>query len=211
MRKIFLCMAWLVVIATACHRPAFKSKWAKVTAPEKFKARFETTKGSFEIEATRQWSPLAVDRLYQLIKTGFYNDIALYRVIPHFVAQFGTNNDTLLNASWIKYKLPDEPVLRLNDSGTIAFARAGVNTRSTDIYINLKNNHRLDTIYYSSVRGFPCIAVVTKGMDIVQSFYSGYKEEPMQKADSTIDAWNKYFKGNYPKLDYIIKAAIIKE
>ncbi len=210
MRKIFLCIAW-IAIASACHHPVFKSKWTKSIAPEKFKARFETTKGSFEIEATRQWSPLAVDRLYQLIKTGFYNNAALYRIIPNFVAQFGTNNDTLLNASWIKYKLPDEPVIRLNDSGTIAFARAGVNTRSTDIYINLKNNHRLDTIYYNEVRGFPCIAVVTKGMDVVQSFYSGYKEEPMQKADSTIGAWNKYFTKNYPKLDYIIKAAIIKE
>jgi len=210
MRKIVLCTCWLLTIMS-CHHPVFKSGWTKVTAPAKFKARFETTKGNFEIEATRQWSPLAVDRLYQLIRTGFYNNIALYRVIPKFVAQFGTNNDTLLNASWIKYKVPDEPVVRLNDSGSVAFARAGANTRSTDIYINLKNNHRLDTIYYNEVRGFPCIAVVTKGMDVVQSFYSGYKEEPMQKADSTIGAWNKYFKENYPKLDYIIKAVIVKE
>ena len=210
MRKIVLYTCLLVAVMS-CHHPVFKSRWTKVTAPAKFKARFETTKGSFEIEATRQWSPLAVDRLYQLIRTGFYNNAALYRVIPNFVAQFGTNNDTLLNASWTKYKVSDEPVIRLNDSGTVAFARAGVNTRSTDIYINLKSNHRLDTIYYNEVRGFPCVAVVTSGMDVVQSFYSGYKEEPMQKADSTIGAWNKYFKENYPKLDYIINVAIIKE
>jgi len=211
MRKIFCIITGLAVLAASCHKPLFKQRWTKITAPEKFRARFETTKGTFEIEAVRSWSPQAVDRLYQLIRTGFYNNNAMYRMIPHFVAQFGTNNDTLLNAQWMKHKIMDEPVVQKNDSATVAFARAGVNTRSNDIYVNLKDNYRLDTLNYSGVLGFPVIARVTSGMNVVQSFYSGYAEKPMQEADSTIGAWNKYFHDKYPNLDYIVKATLIKE
>ncbi|WP_207632526.1 peptidylprolyl isomerase [Foetidibacter luteolus] len=181
-----------------------------LSAPANFKARFETTKGNFEIEAHRNWSPQAVDRLYQLIKSGSYNNIAIYRVIPNFVAQFGTNNDTLVNSQWAKYKITDEPVMHSNDSGTVAFARSGKDSRSNDIYINLKSNPRLDTIFYNDTKGFPVIAVVTRGMNVVQQFYNGYQEEPMAKAGDSIPEWNKYFKEKYPLLDYINKAYIIK-
>ena len=209
MKNIFFIMACLLFISS-CSKPLFKASWTKETAPEFFKATFETTKGSFQIEAHRQWSPKAVDRLYQLIHKGAFTNIAIYRVIPNFVAQFGMQSDTLINTKWQSYKVPDEPVIKSNDSGTVAFARAGVNSRSNDIYINLKDNHRLDTIAYNDVKGFPVIAVVVSGMKVVQSFYNTYKEEPMEKAQPGLSNWNNYFKANYPKLDYINKAYIVK-
>ena len=134
-------------------------------APERFKARFETTQGNFDIIAKREWSPQGVDRLYQLIKSDFYTDVALFRVIPKFVVQFGIHSDSLLNSSWKKYKIKDEPVLQSNDSMAISFARDGVDSRTTQIFINLKNNHQLDTVRFNGVIGFPVIAKITYGME----------------------------------------------
>lgn len=195
----------------ACSPKIFKEKWTKKQAPETFKARFETTKGNFDIEAHRAWSPKAVDRLYQLISTDFYTDIALFRMIPGFVVQFGINNDTILNSSWSKHKVPDEKVIEGNLEGTISFARGGKESRTTQIFVNLKSNSpRLDTINFGGVKGFPVIAKVTNGMDVVQSFYSDYGGKPASKQDSIYKRGNAYLKKHYPKLDYIKKAYIIK-
>jgi cyclophilin family peptidyl-prolyl cis-trans isomerase len=187
------------------------SNWVEKKAPEYFVARFETTKGNFEVESRREWSPAAVDRFYQLLKTGFYKDIAIFRVIPDYVAQFGIHNDTTLNTAWEKYILADEPVIKKNFKGTVAFARAGKDTRSTQLFINLKDNTpRLDTLSYLGCTGFPVIANVISGMDIVESFYSEYGAEPGGKQDSIYALGNIYLKNNYPRLDYINKATIIK-
>lgn len=199
----FVCLASL---ATSCQYRSLSLN--KSSAPEYFRARFETTKGTFEIEAYREWSPLGVDRLYQLIKYKYYTQIPLYRIIPTFVAQFG-GVDTFKNAYWEKHKILDEAVIQANVKGTIAFARDGKETRSAQLFINLKDNTpRLDTINYLGVKGFPVIAKVTKGMDVVERFFS-YKEVPSQKLDSLKHAVT-FFKSNYPEMDYIIKAYIIK-
>lgn len=200
-------------IMLSCSPKVFKDKWTKIEAPETFKARFETTKGIFEIEAHRKWSPKAVDRLYQLITREFYTDIALYRVVPNFVAQFGVHNDNNLNKSWNSHQVIDEPVVEKNVIGTIAFARGGKKTRTSEIFINLKNNSPyLDTIYYGGVKGFPVIAKVNKGMEVIKQFYNGYSEKPASGVDSINkkENMNMYFKNNFPKLDYIKKAYIIK-
>ena len=127
----------LLITISACSPKLFKEKWTKEKAPASFKARFETTQGNFDIAAQRSLSPKAVDRLYQLIKNDFYTDIALYRVITNFVVQFGIHNDSVINNEWEKYKIPDELVLSSNDSMTISFARAGIESRTTQIFINL--------------------------------------------------------------------------
>jgi len=208
MKKIYL---FILLVSVSCSQKAIKESWTKKKAPEIFKARFETTKGNFDIESHRAWSPKAVDRLYQLITTNFYTDIALFRVVPNFVVQFGIHNDPTINTSWGKYKIPDEPVLKGNLEGTIAFARSGKETRTTQIFINLKSNSpRLDSIFYGEVKGFPVIAKVTKGMDVVKSFYNGYAEKPSTKQDSIEKYGNSYLKNNFPELDYIKKAYIVK-
>ncbi len=194
----------------ACTRLPVDTAIVKKKAPNKFKARFETTYGDFEIEAMREWSPAAVDRLYQLIRYGFYQDIAVFRVVPDFVVQFGISNNRELNETWKAFPIPDEPVQMSNLKGTISFARGGPQTRSTQIFVNLKDNIRLDTLSYNDVKGFPVVAKVTKGMEIVESFFGEYGNEPATKQDSIYQFGNKYLQANFPELDYIETAYIIK-
>lgn len=182
----------------------------KLKAQEKFVVRFETTKGDFEVTAERNLSPLAVDRFYQLVKSNYFTDIPLYRCVPDFVAQFGSI-DTLIYGPWEKETIVDEPVLKSNTAGTIAFARATKNTRSCQLFINFKDNTRLDTVYYGETLGFPVFGYVSKGMDVVNQFYTGYQDEPRKKMDSSIKDAPAYLKKNYPKLDYIKKAYVLSE
>ena len=193
----------------SCSSKLFKEKWTKEEAPSYFKARFETTQGNFDIEAKRVWSPEGVDRLYQLIKNEFYTDIAIFRVVPGFVAQFGIHNDSLINASWRKFKIDDEEVIQSNDFMTISFARGGVKTRTTQIFINLKNNKRLDALAYSGVKGFPVVAKVIAGKDNILKFYDGYGDRLGMRQDSLNRYGNTFIRTNYPEIDFIKKAYIL--
>ena len=193
----------------SCSSKLFKEKWTKEEAPSYFKARFETTQGNFDIEAKRVWSPEGVDRLYQLIKNEFYTDIAIFRVVPGFVAQFGIHNDSLINASWRKFKIDDEKVIESNNLMTISFARGGVKTRTTQIFINLKNNKRLDALSYSGVKGFPVIAKVIAGKDNILKFYDGYGDKLGMRQDSLNRYGNTFIRTNYPEIDFIKKAYIL--
>ncbi len=209
MKRILLLAS--ILIMTSCASKKFNEKWLKKEAPATFKARFETTKGNFDIEAKRDWSPKGVDRLYQMIKNDYYVDVAIFRVVPNFVAQFGLHNDTIINKSWQQRKIEDEPVIQKNDSMTISFARGGVNSRSNQIFINLKENHRLDKLAYSGVTGFPVVAKVIAGQENILKFYDGYGDQLGRKQDSIAKFGNKFLKEKFPKVDYIIKAYLIKE
>ena len=200
-----------IILMTSCATKKFKEKWLKKEAPATFKARFETTQGNFDIEAVREWSPNGVDRLYQLIKNDYYVDVAIFRVVPNFVAQFGIHNDTLINNAWQKRGIEDEPVIKKNDSMTISFARGGVNTRSNQIFINLKENYRLDELAYSGVTGFPVVAKVIAGQDNVLKFYDGYGDNLGRKQGEIARLGNEFLRKEYPKVDYILKAYILKE
>jgi len=178
-------------------------------SPAHFTARFETSKGDFDIESRKEWSPLAVDRLYELIESGFYRDVAIYRVIPDYIAQFGIHNDSLVNKAWREIKLKDEPAIEPNVIGTLSFARGAPNSRGTALFINLQNNSPfLDTISFMEVTGFPVVARIISGIDVAKSFYGGYGEALDAKQDSIVLFGNKYLKNKYPKLDYIHKAYI---
>ncbi|MDP5105473.1 MAG: peptidylprolyl isomerase [Polaribacter sp.] len=207
MKKILLLIS--IILLSSCATAKFKEKWLNEEAPNTFKARFETTQGNFDIVARRLWSPKGVDRLYQMIKNNYYTDVAIFRVVPNFVAQFGIHNDSLINKSWEK-GIPDEPVLAKNDSMSISFARGGVATRSNQIFINLKNNKRLDTLAYSGVTGFPVIAKVIAGKENIYKFYDGYGDKLGYKQDSITKFGNKFLREKFPKVDYIIKAYILK-
>lgn len=181
-------------------------------APAYFKARFKTTKGDFEIEAKRSWSPKGVDRLYQLIKDDYYSDVAIYRVIPNYIAQFGINNHTNSKTYWENLVVSDEPVVENNLRGSIAFARDGANSRTTELFINLSDNSPyLDTLNYNQVKGFPVVAKVIKGMHVVESLYDGYGAKLGNKQDSINQLGSDYLKLYYPKLDYIQKVVFIDE
>jgi cyclophilin family peptidyl-prolyl cis-trans isomerase len=209
MKRVLLLLT--VVLLSSCATKKFKEKWLEKEAPATFTARFETTQGNFDIEAVREWSPKGVDRLYQLITNDYYIDVPIFRVVPNFVAQFGLHNDTLINNAWRKRGIKDEPVLRKNDSMTIAFARGGVATRSNQIFINLKENYRLDKLAYSGVTGFPVIAKVIDGQENILKFYDGYGDALGRKQDSIAKFGNEFLKAKYPKVDYIKKAYILKK
>jgi len=195
--------------ALGCSRATFSPNWMNEKSPETFQARFETSKGDFEIEFNRNLSPEAVDRVYQQISHKFYDKIVFYRVVPNFVAQFGHMDSTATAHNWDRFKVKDEPAKASNLKGTISYARAGVNSRGNHLFINLKDNKRLDTIFYNNVKGFPPLGKVTKGMDVVEKLYSGYGNETMKVYDSLAVNRNEFMK-KFPKLDSIKRVYILK-
>lgn len=205
MRAILLLL--LILLTISCKETEFNTAWTKEQAPKTFTAKFETTKGDFEIKITRNWSPQAADRLYQLIKHGYYNNAIFYRVVPGFVAQFGNTDSKTMN-NWKSIKIPDEPVLHSNTRGTISFARFGKDSRDLEVFINLEDNKVLDTLNFEDVNGFTPIGKVNKGMETVDKLYSGYAEEPM--SDPNLYQNRNLFYQTFPKLDLIRKAYILE-
>jgi len=177
-------------------------------APEKFQVKFETSKGNFVIEVYRDWSPHGVDRLYYLVKHGFYDDVRFFRIIDGFMAQFGYHGNPEVTQIWSEMTFPDDPVKKTNLRGYITFAkRATPNSRSTNLFINLVNNAYLDD------SGFSPIGKVIEGMAIVDQLYSGYGEGAPRGSGPDQGRialeGNEYLNKNFSKLDYIKKARII--
>lgn len=183
----------------------------KIKAPEIFRASFKTTKGEFVIEAYRKWSPQGVDRLYQLIKTGFYHNTLLFRVEPAFVVQFGINNSEKVNRFWDPKKLQDELPMEKNGKGIISYARGGQNDRATQIFINMVNNVKLDTMTKGGLKGFTPIAKIIRGMQVLTVLNARYERKPVTVQDSAYKYGNRYFEKHFPGLDRIISARIIPQ
>jgi peptidyl-prolyl cis-trans isomerase A (cyclophilin A) len=197
----------ITILLIGCTKAVYKPKWIHKTAPETFITRFETSKGNFDIQIHRAASPKGVDRFYQLVQHHFFDKTVFYRVVPNFVAQFGIIDSTK-TALWKENKIPDEPVLENNLKGAISYARAGKETRHDHLFINLKNNQRLDTVMAGGVRGYPPFGTVIKGMDVVESLYSGYGNETMTKVDSL--NYTQLLQA-FPKLDLINRVYILKK
>jgi peptidyl-prolyl cis-trans isomerase A (cyclophilin A) len=179
----------------------------KEQSPDVYRAKFTTTKGDFLVEVKRAWAPRGADRFYNLVKNGFYNNAGIFRVLPGFVAQFGISARPELARIWTKATIPDDPVKQSNLRGYVTFATAGPNTRTTQLFINLADNPRLDGM------GFAPFAKVVKGMDVVDSFYSGYGEgAPTGNGPDQGRLTNEgkaYLDKNFPRLD-IVKSAVIE-
>jgi peptidyl-prolyl cis-trans isomerase A (cyclophilin A) len=203
--RIFL-LLFVFIMITGCPRSILR-KGIYETAPQKFLARFETTKGTFDIEVQREHSPKAADRLYQLIRHGYFNNAVFYRVVPGFVAQFG-NPDTTAVKKWKDQIVPDEEVKLGNKRGTLSFARGGKDSRDFVLFINLSDNPRLDTLIYNGVKGFPALGYVTNGMNVIDQLYSGYADETMK--NENLMANRERLLETYPQLDLINKAYILK-
>lgn len=206
----YLILVAVLLLSTACQRPLFREKWLDEKAPEQFSVLFETSRGNFEADFTRQWSPMAVDRLYAQIKHRYYDHTLFYRVRPDYVAQFG-GDDSLKQAKWNLVKIPDEPVLQPNQRGTISFARSGKESRDNDLFINLRNNSpRLDTLTVLGVKGYPVLGKVTRGMEVVDSLYSGYGDKVFAHYELLFR--NKQaFMEQYPLLDAIKRVHLIRK
>ena len=177
------------------------------TAPDTFKVQFDTTKGKFTVEVTRSLSPNGADRFYNLVRSGYFTDIAFFRVIPGFMCQFGIHGDPAVSAKWRDANIADDPVKGSNTRGTITFATAGPGTRTTQLFINFGDNVGLDG------QGFSPFGKVIEGMDVVDKINSEYGEGapggngPNQGRVQM--EGNAYLKKDFPNLDYIKSATIV--
>ena len=209
MKKCFM-LFWLLIQLLSGHAQVIPDQSTMMArAPATFTARFRTTKGDFTIEVNRDWSPAGADRLYQLLATGFYNQNSLFRVQKGYVVQFGIGDIKDVNFFWDKRPVPDEPVMTKNLQGTISYARDGINSRTSQLFINLKDNYKLDTVNFNGLRGFPPVGRVISGYEVVEALFGGYGFEPANHQDSVMIYGNAYLKKRFPELDYIIGAEII--
>jgi peptidyl-prolyl cis-trans isomerase A (cyclophilin A) len=183
---------------------------AKATAPELYRVKFTTTKGDFIVEVNRSWAPIGADRFYNLVRNRYFTDASFFRVVPNFIVQFGMHADPKINAVWSKANIKDDPVKQGNKRGTVVFATAGPNTRTTQFFINLKDNSSgLDG------QGFAAFGTVTEGMtEVVDKIYSGYGDgADMGGRGPTQDLITKqgkpYLDKNFPQLDSIKSATVI--
>jgi peptidyl-prolyl cis-trans isomerase A (cyclophilin A) len=181
-------------------------KKAPERVPEVYRVQFDTSKGPFTVEVTRAWAPHGADHFYNLVHTGFYDGARFYRVVRNYVAQFGIAADPDLNRLWGSTAIPDDPVKESNRKGTLAFAMRGPGTRTTQVFINLKDNRALDK------DGFAPFGVVVSGMEVVESLYNSYGDLPPRGAGpdpKLIETQgNAYLESRFPRLDVIRKATI---
>ena len=210
----------LLLVGTSCaagaghttrhaeRRSLYRPASLNLRAPAVYRAKFVTSQGDFVIEVTRALAPRGADRFYNLVHSGFYNGASFFRVLPGFVVQFGISPNPAISRVWQTAKIEDDPVAQSNRLGTVTFATGGPNTRTTQVFINLKDNDSLDGM------GFAPFAKVIEGMDVVEKLYSGYGEgAPMGNGpdQERIQKEGKaYLQKDFPKLDHIVSAVILR-
>lgn len=176
--------------------------------PDEYKVKFETTKGDFTVEVNKSWAPVGAERFHELATSGFFDGAKFFRVLPGFVVQFGLAAEPELSAKYRGARMSDDPVIESNAKGTITFATSGPNSRTSQVFINLADNPRLDQM------GFAPFGKVVEGMNVVESLYSGYGEGaphgngPDQSRIQSMG--NKYLDASFPNLDGIKKATVVE-
>lgn len=202
--------------AAACARPdpllTPRPAVVAAQAPDSFLVLFETTRGDVVVKARRHWAPLGVDRFHYLAQHGFYQGARFFRVLPNFVAQFGIPADPAVAAVWHERTIPDDRVNASNRRGTVSFAHGGPGTRSTQLFINLRDNTRLDSL---GGVGFPPIGEVVQGMSVVDSLHAAYGEGPPRGRGPAQDSirlqGDAYLARQFPRLDAIRSVRLITE
>jgi peptidyl-prolyl cis-trans isomerase A (cyclophilin A) len=176
-------------------------------APETFHVRFNTTKGAFTVKVTRAWAPNGADRFYNLVRNRFYDGASFFRVVQGFVVQFGLSAHPDVSKAWREANIPDDPVVQSNKKGFLTYAMRGPNTRTTQLFINLTDNARLDAM------GFAPFGEVIQGMEIVEQLYSGYGDGAPRgngPAQNLIQEQGRaYLEKEFPLLDSIRSARIV--
>jgi peptidyl-prolyl cis-trans isomerase A (cyclophilin A) len=171
-------------------------------APDNYKVKFGSTAGDFTVEVHRDWAPLGADRFFNLARNKFFNDITFFRVVPNFIVQFGLTGNPAVNHAWENAKIKDDPVKQHNTRGTVVFATAGPGTRTTQLFINLRDNTgSLDP------QGFAPFGAVVEGMENVDKIFPGYGERPDQ--GGITDQGDAYLKKGFPNLTRITSTTII--
>jgi cyclophilin family peptidyl-prolyl cis-trans isomerase len=224
MNRILVCCiaAMAAVTAAACVRGRYAelspaalhavlmdpaATFWREPSPAVYDARVETSKGTFVLEIVRDWAPLGADRFYRLARARYFDDSRFSRIVPGFIAQFGVAGDPAVNAVWAGRSFPDDPVRQHNVRGTIAFAMTGPNARTTQLFISLVDNTRLDA------QGFAPIGRVIDGMSVVDALYGGYGETSgggvrAGKQGPLLAGGNAYVDHEYPRLDHLYRIVV---
>ena len=162
----------------------------------------------FFVEVHRAWAPAGADRFYNLVKNGYYDECRFFRVLDSVMAQTGIHPAPQIQTAWDSATIKDDAVHERNRRGTVSFATAGPNSRTTQFFINLRDNRGFDRI------GSAPFGQVTSGLDTVDALYSGYGDGPPRGRgpdQSQIRAQgNAYLTKDFPKLDYVRRATIEK-
>jgi imidazolonepropionase-like amidohydrolase/cyclophilin family peptidyl-prolyl cis-trans isomerase len=179
-------------------------------APDTFQVRLDTSKGPIVLELQRDWSPEGVDHFYNLVRAGYYDDNRFFRVIKGRWAQFGINPDPKVSKLWRARKILDDPRRQSNTRGTIAYAFATPNSRTTQLFINLQDNSATH-----DKEPFVPIGKVVEGMEVAESLFAEYAETSgggirAAKQDLLFDEGNAYLERNFPRLDWIERAVIVE-
>jgi peptidyl-prolyl cis-trans isomerase A (cyclophilin A) len=212
MKRLLLSLSLLALTARAdTSTKSLDPAAAKETAPALYKVKVTTTKGDFTVEVHRDWAPVGADRFYNLVKMGYFSDIALFRVVKGFMVQFGIHGDPAVNRVWRNARIQDDPVnpaKASNTKGMVTFAMGGPNSRTVQVFINYADNSRLDGM------GFPPFGKVIDGMKVVDAIEGMYGEgAPQGKGPSQgrfQNEGNAYIKAEFPKMDFIKSASIVK-
>lgn len=186
----------------ALHDPSAATE----RAPDSFTVRLNTSKGDIHVDVTRAWAPLGADRFFNLVRVGYFDDVAFFRVVPGFVAQVGIHGDPAVNKIWRRALLRDDPVVGSNTEGTVTFATSGPHARTTQVFINFRNNARLDGM------GFSPFGKV-QDLTVASALFSGYGEAapsgkgPMQ--GRLHREGNAHLRSEFAELDYIQTATVL--
>jgi len=184
--------------ADAAFSPALLNpSLANEQAPDKFKVKFTTSKGDFVVEVTKAWAPLGAERLYNLVKVGYYTDVAFYRV-DDSTAEFGIHGKPEISAAWAEMAMKDDPPKQPNDRGYVAFPRSRPNTRWAPLVVHLKNNRELDQVGYAPV------GRVVQGMNVLDAL-----SRVNGDATKVQSGGDTYLKASFPKLDYVKSASLL--
>jgi peptidyl-prolyl cis-trans isomerase A (cyclophilin A) len=209
MRAASRLISTLTLVAFALLLASCKKPQPKVIVPSIFQVKFDTSQGTFIVEAHKDCAPRGVDRFHELIRIKYFDQGRFFRVLKGFIAQFGVHRDFDVHDKWRKMVIPDDPFKEKNLRGTLAFAKSDPDTRSTEIFINLADNPALDD------QKFVPFAKIIDGIDVIDKIYSGYGE--MRPEGKDIDPGrvegetNEYLVQHFPKMDYIITARFVDQ
>ena len=192
-------------VARAYDRMLLRPALLKDKAPDTYQVKFTTTRGDFTMTVTRAWAPIGADRFYNLVKHHFYDNMVVFRAVTGFVIQFGISSYPPVSAAWTNANIKDDPVKQSNKRGYVTYAKTDApDSRSTQIFINFKDNSFLDT------KGFAPFGVVdAEGMKVVEMFYDQYGDQPTGEQDQIAKLGKAYLDKKYPKLTVITHATLV--
>jgi cyclophilin family peptidyl-prolyl cis-trans isomerase len=198
------------------YDPRMTRCWAAVLllaatqSPADYRVRLDTSKGAIVIAVHREWAPHGADRFHELVTRGYYDGARFFRIRPGVFVQFGIAGDPKVAQAWRSKTIPDDPWKGIgNRRGTVAFAFDRPGSRTTQVFINLRDNTATH-----DAEPFVVFGEVVEGMDVADALYSEYREGPggirAGRQDPVFEGGNAYLNEKFPRLDVIRTAGVVR-